>query len=164
MKKLIVIFLFTVSVFGANTTIKALFSDIAKKAKAKNYSAISKNIYSLNRGFNVKWIVGGIKHPNAIESTDNGFTIKALEKIIKNSNKFVPINKCKMHKLLKSGFIKSFKEDNANGNFFNDLKKDTNVYVLGVPKSKSSIVVYKDGNDYKLIWWKEMVRVANFIK
>jgi hypothetical protein len=69
-----------------------------------------------------------------------------------------------MHKALKSGFIKSFKDDNANGNFFKDLKKDKNVYVLGVPSSKSSIVVYKDGNDYKLIWWKEMVRVANSLK
>jgi hypothetical protein len=164
MKKLVLFLIFSSLVFGSNTTIKALFSDVAKKAKAKNYSAISKNVYSLNSGFNVKWIVDGIKHPNAIESTDNGFTMQALEKIIKNSDKFVSISKCKMHKALKSGFIKSFKDDNANGNFFKDLKKDKNVYVLGVPSSKSSIVVYKDGNDYKLIWWKEMVRVANSLK
>jgi hypothetical protein len=164
MKKLMLIVFLSGFVFGGNATIGALFSDILHKCESKKYNLIAKNIYSLNSGFNVKWITDGIKHPTTQESNDNGFNINALKKIIKNSNKFVPIAKSKLHKPLKRGFIKSFKDDNPNGNFMKDLKNDKNVYVLGVLGSKSSIVVYKDRGDFKLVWWKEMIRVANSLK
>jgi hypothetical protein len=163
MKKLMLIVFFSGFVFGGNATISDLFNTIATKVKAKKYEDVKKDIYSLSDGFNRDWIVGGIVNPNKEDSLVSSFSLSALNKLSKNSNKFVEVSKSKYKDALIKTFTRKFSDDSKDKRFFKDLKKAKNIYVLVVPK-KGSVVVYKDKNDFKLIWWKDMVRLANSLK
>jgi uncharacterized alpha/beta hydrolase family protein len=163
MKKLILAVVFSSLVFGANTTIKALLTDIAKKAEAKQYKAIEKDIYSLSEGFNVDWIVGGITNPNKEDSIVSSFSVSAVKKLAKNSGRFVAVKQSKYKSALQKSFTRKFTDDSRDKRFFKDLKRAKNIYVLVKPRV-GSVVVYKDGAVYKLVWWKDMVRLANALK
>jgi len=160
MKKLAMILLLSSMVFGANTTIKALFNDIAKKVEAKQYKAVEDNIYSLSDGLNRDWIMGGINNPHKEDSIVSSFSIEAVKKLAANSDKFEYISKSKFKAPLIKTFTTRFSDDSKDKRFQKDLKKSKNVYVLVIPKV-GSVVVYKDNKNFKLIWWKDMVRLAN---
>jgi hypothetical protein len=163
MKKLVLFLIFSSLVFGGNLTIKALFGDIVKKVEAKKFKSVEQNIYSLSKGYNKDWIVGGIFNPNNEDSIVSSFNLNAVKKLAKNSDKFEPISKSKYKDALIKEFTKKFSDDGKDKRFFKDLKKDRNIYVLVKPRV-GSIVVYKDGAAYKLVWWKDMVRLANSLK
>jgi uncharacterized alpha/beta hydrolase family protein len=163
MKKLILAVVFSSMVFGANTTIEALFNDIAKKVETKQYKAIKKDIYSLSEGFNIDWIMGGISNPNEEDSIVSSFSVKAVKKLAQYSNRFVALKQSKYKEALQRSFGRKFTDDSKDKRFFKDLKKARNIYVLVKPRV-GSVVVYKDGAVYKLVWWKDMVRLANSLK
>lgn len=165
MKKVLFVVLVTGFLFGNDSTINGLLKEIKSKAVTKKYDAIKQNIYGLNGDFNYEWVVGGIKQKSALESDDNGFSLKALETVIDHSSSFKPLNKSPFYGAVKKGFLKSFKDNDAKAPFINDLKNGAkNIYILAAPKTKSMILVFNDDGHYKLVWWKEMIRVANRVK
>jgi len=163
MKKLALILIFSSLVFGGNLTIKALFDDIAKKVEAKKFKSVEQNIYSLSKGYNKDWIVGGIFNPNNEDSIVSSFNLNAVKKLAKNSDKFEPISKSKYKDALIKAFTKKFSDDSKDKRFTKDLKSAKNIYLLVKPRI-GSVVVYNDKGEFKLIWWKDMVRLANSLK
>jgi len=164
MKKVVFSLILTGLLFGNDSTIGGLLKEIKDKAVSKNYSAVKKNIYGLNRDFNYNWIIGGMKHKNPAESDDNGFSLEALNTLIKHSNSFKPLSKSPLYGAVKKGFLKSFKDNDPKAPFSKDLKNGAkNIYILDAPKTKSMVLVFNNGGHYKLVWWKEMIRVANQI-
>ncbi len=165
MKKIIFSLILTALIFGNDSTINGLLKEIKTKAVNKNYSAIKKNIYGLNGDFNYKWIVEGMKYKHPLESDDNGFSLNALDTLIKHSNSFKPLSKSPLYGAVKKGFFKSFKDNDTKAPFTKDLKNGAkNIYILDAPKTKSMVLVFNNGGHYKLVWWKEMIRVANSVQ
>jgi len=165
MKKLLFSAILTGLLFGNDSTISGLLKEIKTKAVSKNYNAIKDNIYGLNGDFNYKWVVGGMKYKHTLESDDNGFSLKALDTLIKHSNNFKPLGKSSLYGAVKKGFLKSFKDNDAKAPFSKDLKNGAkNIYILDAPKTKSMVLLFNNGGHYKLVWWKEMIRVANRVK
>ena len=153
MRKVIFSLILTGLLFGNDSTISGLLKEIKTKAVSKNYTALKKNIYGLNGGFNYNWVVGGMKHKNPVESDDNGFSLKALDTLIKHSNSFKPLSKSPLYGEVKKGFLKSFKDDNPKAPFSNDLKNGAkHIYILDAPKTKSMVLVFNNGGHYKLVW------------
>lgn len=165
MKKVLLALLLTGFLFGNDSSIGGLFKEIKAKVVNKQYGAIKENIYGLNGDFNYEWIVGGIKSRNALASDDNGFSLEALESLIQHSKRFEPLHKSPLYGTVKKGFLKSFKDNDPKAPFSKDLKNGAKkIYILAAPKTKSMILVFNDDGHYKLVWWKEMVRVANTLK
>ena len=165
MKKVLFSLILTGLLFGNDSTIGGMLKEIKAKAVNKNYSAIKQNLYGLNGDFNYNWIVGGMKHKHPLESDDNGFSIKALDTLIKHSNSFKLLSKSPLYGAVKKGFLKSFKDNDAKAPFRKDLKNGTkNIYILDAPKTKSMVLVFNNSGHYKLVWWKEMIRVANRVQ
>ena len=165
MKKVIFTLILTGLLFGNDNTIGGLLKEIKAKAVSKNYSAVKKNIYGLNGDFNYNWVVDGMKHKNPLESDDNGFSLKALDTLIKHSNLFKPLKNSPLYLAVKKGFLKSFKDNDSKAPFSKDLKNGAkHIYILDAPKTKSMVLIFNNGGHYKLVWWKEMIRVANSVK
>ena len=165
MKRVLFSLILTGLLFGNDSTIGGMFKEIRTKVVSKNYSAIKQNLYGLNGNFNYNWIVRGMKHKNPLESDDNGFSIKALDTIIKYSNSFKPLSKSSLYSEVKKGFLKSFKDNDSQAPFSKSLKNGAkNIYILDAPKTKSMVLVFNNDGHYKLVWWKEIIRVANRIK
>lgn len=165
MNKILFIILLTGLVFGNDDTIEGLLKEIKDKVVHKQYSAIKKNLYGLNGDFNYKWIVDGMKKKNPLESDDNGFSLKALDVLIKHSSSFKPLSKSQLYINVKKGFLKSFKDNDSKASFSKDLKNGAKkIYILDAPKTKSIVLIFNNNGHYKLVWWKEMIRVANSIK
>ena len=165
MKKVLFSLILTGLLFGNDSTIGGMFKEIKAKAVSKNYSAIKQNIYGLNGDFNYNWVVSGMKHKHPLESDDNGFSLKALDTLIKHGNSFRPLAKSSLYGAVKKGFLKSFKDNDPKAPFSKDLKHGAkHIYILAAPKTKSTVLVFNNNGHYKLVWWKEMIRVANRVK
>ena len=140
-----------------SSEIKKLFQDIHTKIKNKKYDEIKENIYPIKG--NIDFITKGIKHPTEDGSVDNGFNMKSLSKIVDNTEKFKKIDA----DILKAfqGFLSKDVDLTEKKNLVKDLKTGDNLFVLKVTKSKSMILIYRDNGVFKLVWWKEMIKVAD---
>jgi len=137
--------------------IKKLFQAIETKVKNKKYDEIKENIYPIKG--NIDLITKGIKNPTEDGSVDNGFNMKSLSKIVNNTEKFQKIDS----EILKAFqlFLKKDVDLTEKKNLVKDLKTGDNLFVLKVLKTKSMILIYRDNGVFKLVWWKEMIRVAD---
>ena len=161
--------------------IKKMFKEIHKKFKDKDFDSIKDNIYPIaavihERGHvyrrNIEFIIDGIKNPTARGSTDNGFNEEALKIIINNSHHFSPIKEYPIFNMIKRGLEEESDDlDPEEKFFFNFLvEKEKDIYMLTnqsvdpslVNKYATSIMVYRNKGEFKLLWWKEMLRVAAF--
>jgi len=156
-----VVLLMGMKLYADDASIQGLFKEIETKVVKKDYKGIEKNIYPLSNRFNVGWIVKGMKHPTKDETSDNGFNLQALKTIEVHTESFQPLAKARSYKEIKNSFLKTFKDDDPKAPFTKDLKNGgKHIYILQSPTAKSMVLLYKDKNHYKLVWWKEMVRVA----
>ena len=165
MKKIIFTILLAGLLFGDDSSIDGLLKEIKDKVVNKKYSDIKENIYGLNGDFNYEWIVGGMKNENPLESDDNSFSLEALDTIMEHNSSFKPLSETPLYDDVKKGFLKSFKDNDPKAPFSEDLKNGAkNIFILSAPKTKSMVLLFNNSGHYKLVWWKEMIRVPNNVK
>jgi hypothetical protein len=149
-----------------NSSIKGLLEDIEKAVQTGNHQAIKELIYPLGpeSQSNREWILRGIEHPTQNRSNDNGFNIQALRKILKHSHRFQPVSQSIHFSEIQDSFTRLFTKTTASESFLNDLKKGgKNIFILEYPETRSMILIYRISGEYQLVWWKEMIRVADHL-
>ena len=89
-----------------------------------------------------------------------------MEILISKSDKFQTLSDELSEGLLKQIKKGSFVDTHSSKRLTNILENNDNGEILSLSSDGgfSSIIVVKIDNEYKLFWWKEMVRVANYLK
>ena len=149
------------------STIESLFQEIHEKVKNKDFDGIKNNIYFLSRNdgsSNLDFILDGIKEPTN-SNRDNGFNEKALLMVIRNSDRFFPIKYIALHQEFLKAFDDFFDKKSKLTSFYKDLRNHgRNVYVLYPTDKRTYVIVYNDGGVFKLIWWKDLVYLSEYLE